>query len=333
MGAADQVIYQYLSDNDRFSDLINGYLGEQILETCDLTEQDTQTAVGKRRDIIRKAAMGMEFVLIGVENQSAVHYAMPIRTMTYDALSYDAQLKQIRKKNKHRKRQSGAEFLSGFCKQDKVIPVFTLVVYYGHEPWDGALDLYGVMELGSIPRSVKKLVHNYPVNLLEVNSFEDVERFRTDLSAVFGFLQNCQDRQALQAFMNQHQADYKALNEDAYDVITYLAGEQELAKYKNKFITKGGYDMCQAIQEMVAEGKNQGISQGKKEGIEKGIEKGIERGIEKGIEKGIERGMKVGEDRILQLVTMMSEDNRGDQIVQLAMDKKFLQEMLMYYNV
>ena len=51
-----------------------------------------------------------------------------------------------------------------------------------------ALDLYGLMDLEGIPPAIRKLIHNYPINLIQINTFEGVERFKTDLKAVFGFL-------------------------------------------------------------------------------------------------------------------------------------------------
>ncbi len=38
------------------------------------------------------------------------------------------------------------EFLSGFHKTDRLIPVITFVVYYGSVPWDAAMDLHGLPE-------------------------------------------------------------------------------------------------------------------------------------------------------------------------------------------
>jgi len=49
------------------------------------------------------------------------------------------------------------------------------------------LSLYGLMDLEGIPPAIRKLIHNYPINLIQINTFEGVERFKTDLKAVFGF--------------------------------------------------------------------------------------------------------------------------------------------------
>ena len=35
------------------------------------------------------------YILLGIENQQKVHYAMPVRNMLYDALQYDKQVKAV----------------------------------------------------------------------------------------------------------------------------------------------------------------------------------------------------------------------------------------------
>ena len=89
-----------LSVDTRYVDLVNGLLlgGEQVLSATDLQELDSQQwnrperRKSKRRqtyrDLIRKMAFGVNFSLIGVENQKLVHYLMPLRTMEYDSGVY-----------------------------------------------------------------------------------------------------------------------------------------------------------------------------------------------------------------------------------------------------
>ena len=92
----------YLCVPERFADLINGVVcgGREILQPSDLAEMDSQTGYlqmstgkdGQRpkrktkyRDVIRKTAFGVNFMVIGIENQEEVHYLMPLRCMSYDA--------------------------------------------------------------------------------------------------------------------------------------------------------------------------------------------------------------------------------------------------------
>ena len=47
------------------------------------------------------------------------------------------------------------EFLGGFAKDDKVPGTISLVIYYGKKPWDGAKDLYEILDLSGIPEDLK----------------------------------------------------------------------------------------------------------------------------------------------------------------------------------
>ena len=49
---------------------------------------DYEETIKRTRDVVKKMALGMEFVVWGIENQQTTHYAMPLRTMLYDALGY-----------------------------------------------------------------------------------------------------------------------------------------------------------------------------------------------------------------------------------------------------
>ena len=40
--------------------------------------------ISRTRDVIKMSANGVDFVIYGIENQGTIHYAMPLRTMTYD---------------------------------------------------------------------------------------------------------------------------------------------------------------------------------------------------------------------------------------------------------
>lgn len=79
----DLEIGRCLSDDKRYADLINGLLfsGEQRIQESDLQEVDSRSFLKRwsrkkseryrplRRDLIKKSAFGVNFALIGVENQ------------------------------------------------------------------------------------------------------------------------------------------------------------------------------------------------------------------------------------------------------------------------
>ena len=75
----------YFSDNERYADIINGIgcRGQQLVKETDLSEDDSQ-AGKKARDLFRRTALGMNFAIIGIENQETIDYSLPLRNMNYD---------------------------------------------------------------------------------------------------------------------------------------------------------------------------------------------------------------------------------------------------------
>lgn len=99
----------FFRDNEVFASLFNGYFfdNEQVIKADGLEAEDTAYAetikvnygkqkfkikkINKYRDNVRRTMLGY-FVILGVEDQSKVHYSMPIRKMLYDSLGYSSEL-------------------------------------------------------------------------------------------------------------------------------------------------------------------------------------------------------------------------------------------------
>ena len=84
--------------------------GRQLLRPKDLTDGDSQTMLKRGKasdkkesyrpryhDLIKKAAFGVNFAVISIEDQEKVHYLVPFRNMVYEAAEYDRQAEIIRK--------------------------------------------------------------------------------------------------------------------------------------------------------------------------------------------------------------------------------------------
>ena len=128
MAEEDYSVNKLMRNSVRFADLYNGtvFRGKQVLKPEDLSDVPDENGIaivgldGKRRlirrsrDVIKKASFGAYFVLLAEENQDKVHYAMPVRSMLYDALEYTEQVEAL--KRRHREcgdRLEGDAFLSG----------------------------------------------------------------------------------------------------------------------------------------------------------------------------------------------------------------------------
>lgn len=162
---------------------------------------------------------------------------------------------------------TGAEFLGGFTRRDRVCPVITLVLYYGKTPWDGAMDLHGLMDCAGYPEPMLRLVNNYRLHVLEVRRFANIRRFRTDLYQVFGFIQRSGDKEAERRFTEENRVYFEGMDEEAFDVITAITGSRELEQVKEQYREEGGrINMCEAIRGMIEDGRIEGRLEGKIEG-------------------------------------------------------------------
>ena len=109
MGNIDKLTTKFMNHNDVFADAFNFFIynGEKIIDASTLKPMDSHIlldifdwdkpkqsykTVQKYRDVFKQAVIKYNgeaaYVLLGVENQTDIHYAMPVRNMIYDALSY-----------------------------------------------------------------------------------------------------------------------------------------------------------------------------------------------------------------------------------------------------
>ena len=122
MGKLDTITKEYMSKPQYFADAFNSsvFRGKQIVKADELSlleldptelgilvKEDAHDIVKKVRDVLKKSILmnngKIVFLLLGVENQSEIHYAMPVRNLLYDALNYGQQVNKIA--SKHRKKK------------------------------------------------------------------------------------------------------------------------------------------------------------------------------------------------------------------------------------
>jgi hypothetical protein len=276
MGQKDISLVRYFEDEDRYADLINGFIfdGERFVSGDDIQELDSRITgflskikdgfkIQKYRDSVRKVVLGLGFAIIGLENQDRVHHAMPIRIMLEDAAGYDKQMRRIQKHHRKRKDLQGDEFLGGFSIRDKVYPVIAICIYYGDKPYNGAKELYQILEYETLPDKLKVFLNNYKIHVLEIRSFHDIDRFKTDLREVFGFIQRSGNPAEEQKFTFENKERFQKMDEDAFDVITTVTGSKELELIKDDYRDeRGKINMCEAILGMIEAGRVEGRTHG-----------------------------------------------------------------------
>lgn len=209
--------------------------------------------------------------MIGIENQSDIHYCMPVRCFVYDALNYEDQRMQIKRQHDRKKDLSGAEFLGGFAKTDRLIPVFTIVVYFGDEPWDGPRSLHEMLELPTELQQYREKIADYHLNLLDVGQMETLDQYEGELKAFFGFLKYRKDKVALNEFVQENQEIFEDLSAESMQAISIMAEIGDVQTYcnhrKTTEETKGGINMCTAWEEIKADEREAGRQEGRQMAI------------------------------------------------------------------
>lgn len=281
----DTTTKDYISDADVFADIFNYYIygGRQVilpeqLKECDTTKialpygaDGQRVPVQKFRDVQKlytgKTGMELELIIYGAENQTEIHYAMPVKNNLYDALDYTAQVEQIAKLHKRKREQekekkpSHGEFLSGFWKEDRLIPSVTVTIYFGSDEWDGPLSLFDMMTVTD--SDVLKCIDNYHVHLIApaLMADEEIMKFQSSFREVMLFIKYSKDKGKLNEILKSNEKRFRQLERRAVDVIEVITNSG--IKYGEN---EEEVDVCQAIQEMRRESEQEGRRLGEQEG-------------------------------------------------------------------
>ena len=289
MGTKDSKAKEYLSDNTRFSEICNYVLfdGEKVIKPEDLKECDTtevlsvfgidrkQIVKQKWRDLLKSVSVKhtgeMYVILIGAEAQTDIHYAMPVKTMIYDALNYGEQVNEAKKRHrKNRDYRSSDEFLSGFTLDDKLTPVITITLYLGTTQWDGPRSLAEMML--KMDERILPFINDYRINLLNPLEITDFSKFETGLRPLFELLKNASDEEKLNELITKDET-FTKVDVETVAAINLFVGTD--IKYDEK---EEVVNMCKAWDDHKKRGIQEGIQQGMQQGIQQGIQQGVQQG-------------------------------------------------------
>ena len=264
--------------NDVFADFLNVFYrpkeAPRILPT-DLADAPTESAAElgngsfahKFRDIFKclRGEAGINLAFFGLENQTKPDKTMPIRAMTYDALSYAHQAKHADSKQ-------------------KMLPVVTIVLYFGYDSrWNAPRSL---SECFDVPAAIKPLFQDYSIRVIELAwlSDEEIDALGAELKFI---------AQSLRCFRKREFAfEPKGAIRHHREVLTLLehvTGEPAAA-IREKFQTEKETNMCEIMEEFRAHYRAEGFEQGERRGMEIGEMRGRREGRIEGIIEGKEQG-------------------------------------------
>ena len=248
MGQKDTTEKLLMDYNDVFADIVNGLLckGEQVVQPCDLVMSQPISqykADGKihemERDVCKYWKPGnVRMALYGLENQTRVENFMPFRIIGYDGSAYRAQLLE---------------------KKETVVPVVTMVLYFGTETrWHKLRNLKALL---NIPEGLEDYINDCHVHVFEIAWLPDeqINQFESDFGIVARYFSE------LRKNKNYVPDDTRTIQhvDEVLKLLAVMSGdhryEKILAPAESKKEVTTMYSVAQRLEE-----------QGLKKGIERG---------------------------------------------------------------
>ena len=270
MGALDKRHKKYFKDPRRFADAWNGLVfgGLEVISWQELSECDSVLTYAQGKGIertadaiMKKTADGKILAIMILENQGEKDYGISVKVNLEEALAYDAQASEIKRRNGEiikniGKRVSPGELLYLFRKTDRLRPVVTLVLYWNDEEWDGANSLDELIDFRGA-EELRPLVPRHPVRVIDVARLEDTSCLKTDLRSVIEYYKRRNDMEAFRDY-SDHCGDAYELDADGMSVVAELVGAKELVDMiKNNKKEGKENKMCKAINDLIEEGKQE----------------------------------------------------------------------------
>ncbi|MCM1118427.1 MAG: Rpn family recombination-promoting nuclease/putative transposase [bacterium] len=289
MGKIDTVTKEYIENPIVFADAFNQllYHGDQKIDPARLTELDTTEIVipygtsgagvpeQKYRDVLKLLYAMTDgrtaYCVMGIENQAEIHYALPVKNGVYDFLQLSHQVSEASNAHRQAIKESkskqvdnpqekeaptNGEFLSGFWKTDRLIPVVTLVIYFGSDSWDAPLSLKEMYS--DVDDAILTHAPDYHVNLIAPKEMSDdeINEFHSTLREVMLYIKYSKDKETLDRVVREN-LKFQSIERQAAEVINVVTGSK--LKYPDG---KGDVNMCLAIQQMREESELTGQIKG-----------------------------------------------------------------------
>ena len=275
MGTKDTITKDYMADNRIFADVFNHmlYKGKKIIDPDTLHQLDTtaitvpygsgrsEVPIQKFRDEF-KAFNAMQddsriYLLLGIENQSEQHFAMPVKNMVYDSLEYAGQVEKSARsyREANQRAPTSGEYLTGFYSNDRLIPVITVVVYFGTDSWTAPRSLHEMLSVQE--PEVLAMIPDYQINLFSPAEIKDEElnKLQSSLREVMFFIKYAKDKKKLQE-LTSADSNFQSLELKAARVINSMTGLKLRFKESERVV-----DMCQAVREMCEDARAEGLQE------------------------------------------------------------------------
>ena len=209
------------------------------------------------------------YMLVSLENQSEVHYAMPVRNMLNDSMRYMRQVNQIRSYRKGRQSPDSGDFLSGISNRDKLLPVITIVILFQNRTWDGPRSIHEMLDIKD--PAVLKYVQDYKIHVIAPAelSKEELKQFHSSMREVLNFIKYSEDEEKLRQILQEDADRFNRMEQEAVQLLNLVTGAEIEINTEQEVV-----DMCKALADMISRERKLGYDSGIEEGREEGREEG-----------------------------------------------------------
>ena len=244
--ASDSTCKKLLRDKGCFADLCNYafFQGRQVIQPEELVsrENDLSTLIGKvdkpteikrYRDVVRKASIHGDYVIIGVEHQSTFDEKMIFRILNYDATIY---INQVESKQ-------------------EVYPVGSFVFYTGDKEWKSP------ETLKSIPPEMEPYINDWRLPVVELKTMDARK------------LTNQRLKEVVEISQSMFAGNYDDLrNNRKIEIENFMmAATFTRTKIKREDLPEGDeINMCEAMDRLFQRFEDRGMEKGETIGFEKG---------------------------------------------------------------
>ena len=144
------------------------------------------------------------------------------------------------------------EYLSGFHRGDRLLPVITLVILFNPEPWDAPVSIHEMLSVKN-PK-ILSFVPDYRINLIAPAQIEaeDMNKFRSSLREVLLYIKYSKDSELLNRLLARDPRFHNLDIEAAVVINTVTKSGLKFNRREKKV------DMCQAILDMRREERQEG---------------------------------------------------------------------------
>jgi len=191
---------------------------------------DDPTEIKRYRDVVRKAGIHGDYVIIGIEHQSTFDKNMIFRILNYDATTY---INQVESKK-------------------KVYPVGSFVFYTGDKKWNTPLELNDYFD---IPEELKAYINEWKFIFVDVKEI-DTSKIKDE-----------QTRYFIEAIQEMYKGNFEGLhrrikmNRDNFIYAAIITGSLDLIRD----LPEGDeIDMYEGMERMAEGFRNEGRKEGER---------------------------------------------------------------------